>query len=176
MENNYYLIIEKNERLGDYAFVDLNLLIKDDDLLIENTLESIDNFTKSFTYDKLISLIKESNIIHEEYLEYSTLKICTKDSKHRLDVITSDLLNDYNLPDFLKNNINDKNLMNTLYNKYKVLDEENYEEFKLALEKTEGTKVMSMINSLSYYKNRKLNIYILKKMLVKEKERKLKAA
>lgn len=127
MKNNKFDIVLKKDR-GNYMPIDISLLeLKSD---YSNDLMALDLFTINYTKNELLELIKKANIVADDYLD-GELRIAKLDSeKHRYvsdyPILTSDYLNGFNLEKFLEENIKDKNLMNTIRNKYKDYLEEDY--------------------------------------------------
>lgn len=119
MENDkYILVIELLP--GDFMPVSPNILIHDDKINF-NMIENIDRFTYNLDEEEIFDLIKKENIVPENYLN-GKLKIINK-RKYRFPILTKN--NKYYFSDFVKDYIDNKQIMNKLvniFNKYKKED------------------------------------------------------
>ncbi len=174
MERNYHIILEKNNRPGDYARIDIHTLTKD--LIFDDTLKIIDEFTEKYSYNDLLNLIIKSNTVTEDYLSDSTLKIIQGDTKYKLDIITNETKENFNLVEFIYNNISNKEIMNNLFNKINSLDESKSKKLKSILEEENVFEVVLLIQTMNYFNKRRLELYIIDKLLIKEVQREKKAA
>ncbi len=168
----YLLVYEK--RPGDSMPVNISFF--DDNKYDYNHIENIDTFTKKYTEDELYNIVLNSNTIGSDYLSGNIYIM--ENNKKRLKVIFKDTLNDFDLILFLKNNINDKQVLNVLYNKYTSLlggiDNElknglkdilkveviNSKEDEKELTKIKLTHILYYINNLPYVKRRELELYL----------------
>lgn len=178
-EINYFLVLEK--RLGDYNLIDINKLDICNNL-VNNTLISIDNFTRFYTDEEIKASIMRSNIVNNEYLG-GNLKIVS-DAKHHLEVLTKDKFTIVRAFQFNEEVI-DRDFKNKLYGMYKKIVESTFTEdnfiagmldrFKNILKDSSKDKIFSVIEELPYPKSRViyLNIYNVLIMRKENNKRKL---
>lgn len=151
--------------------IDISVL---DDEVFGQGIEAIDIFTSKYTNDELMQVIRDSNILTEEYLNG---ELCIIDNKkHKYPVLLKDFFLEFSLYDFIASNIDDKNLMNSVYNifiEYTKSDEDfNSELYKKALLKKDVSLSMSYVCIMPYIARRRFEFYCfeLYKKLQKKKE------
>ena len=170
---NYYLIIEKQP--FNYMTIDISLLdigYKYDFTKIEN----IDTFTKAYTYEEIMNSIKRANIITEDYLEgkLHVIEVVNNNNKylHKYEVLTEDLNMDIKV--FIEKSIKNKNIMNSILQKYKnlIIDEDSINRFKKYIKEENTNKVLYELMEMPYISARQLFFYINEKLnLEKEKQK-----
>ena len=156
-EQKHFLALQA--RPGDNAYIDISNL-KISNGYMPNSLPEIDSFTMHFTYDELLDSIKEANLASSKYLD-GKLVIVDNQKHNPLEVITKELYNDFDLFLFLTDNSDNKNLINTVNNKYSsiVKDVPLSKVFK----KANTMEMTNMILKLPYLEQRKLLIYLMEK-------------
>ncbi len=167
VENKYYLILEKVNRPGDYSYINISDL-PDGKNYNSSDINSIDSYTFLYSKEELIDIIKKENIVTIDYILEGELKIIKNNGKMRLPVTYKEMFESFNLVEFITMNIKNKNLMNTLYNKYAKLNNQNNIEFKKLLEEEKISELVNYINNLEYVKRRMLYFYIIEKMNFKK--------
>ena len=142
-KNIYYLVVEARPK--EFMPIDINILLKSN--MNFSSIEIIDSFTKEYTYDELMNMIIQNNILPNSFLNGKLYVI--NDKKFRFKVLTKD--DNLLLDDFFINNIEDKLMMNKFYNiflKY-LKDEDIINMMKSAL----ITKNISQILSVHSIEN-----------------------
>lgn len=157
---NYHLVIEY--RPGDFMPVDINILLNVPSGYNFCMIENIDMFTKKYTLIDLMKMIKEANIVPEKYLNGSLTII--NDNKYRYEVLTLDN-NKFALDEFIKENINDKQIMNKIVNIYQKYSDKNIETLKMGVKNTDYNLVLSIIFALEYINIRSIYIYVLENII-----------
>lgn len=169
-EVNYFLAFIVNKK--NPMTIDIGRL---DENVFDSSLESIDAFTSNYSNEDLIELIRKNNIVTDEYLNG---ELCVIDQrKHKYPVLLNDTFDDFNLLEFLYKNIDDKDLMNTVYNIYreyvKSIDEIDDMDFKASLANHDVSLCMINILKLPYVKRRSFELYCMNKCKEKQKKRKI---
>ena len=144
---------------GDSAYIDISAL-KLSNGYMPSSLVEIDSFTMHFTYDQIIEDIKEANIVSSKYLN-GKLVIVDNQKHNPLAVLTKDIYNNFDLYLFLTDNIDNKNLMNTIYNKYSAIV--NDVPLSKVFKNSDALDMTNMILKLPYLEQRKLMFYLLEK-------------
>ena len=162
-EQKYFLAIMN--RPGDYVFIDISKL----DIAISlsfNSLKEIDIFTKMYTIDEIKQSIERANITSTE-----GKKLVIQDNlKHNpLDVIDKDLFNNFNLVDYLLN-LNDKNQINTIKQKFYNLCSGCSHLFNEFLDNKNNNMLISILFTMPYLLFREFLIYIIN---IKNSEKKI---
>ena len=160
---------------GDYNYIDISKL-SISNYYMPQTLADIDSFTMCFTTEEIMSAIEDANIVEDKYLS-GALCIADNQKHNPIKVITKDFLNDFDLGKFLRDNSEDKNLMNTILNKLSALvsDEQLKAQFRIATRISDINKMLVIIYNLPYLTQRKFMIYCIEKNNEK-KEQVLKSA
>ncbi|MDD5865306.1 MAG: hypothetical protein PUD07_02290 [bacterium] len=163
----YYLVVEARPR--EFMPIDINILEGTNNFY--NSLELIDMFTKKYSYEEIMKMVLENNLLPINFLNGSLCIINNKN--YRFQLLTKD--NNMSLDDFFFNNINDKQIMNKFYNiflKY-VKDDEIIIELKKYLIEKNIVGILEILYSLNYEKIRSIYLY-LEKINVKTEKRVLK--
>ena len=105
----YYLVVEARPR--EFMPIDINILEGTSNKFY-NSLELIDMFTKKYSYEEIMKMVLENNLLPINFLNGSLCIINNKN--YRFQLLTKD--NNMSLDDFFFNNINDKQIMNKFYN------------------------------------------------------------
>lgn len=163
-KNIYYLVVEARPK--EFMPIDINILLKSN--MNFSSIEIIDSFTKEYTYEELMNMIIQNNLLPNSFLNGKLYVI--NDKKFRFKVLTKD--DNLLLDDFFINNIEDKLMMNKFYNiflKY-VKDEEIVRMMESAMSLKDAQKILDALCKVSYLDLRMIYVYIEK--IVKEKEEK----
>lgn len=164
----YYLVVEARPK--EFMPIDINILEGTSNKFY-NSLEIIDMFTKKYSYDEIMKMILENNLLPINYLNGSLCVINNK--KYRFQLLTKD--DNMSIDLFFINNINDKQIMNKFYNiflKY-VKDEETISKLKNYLIEKNIESILEILYSLSYEKIRSIYLY-LENLNIKTEKRVLK--
>ena len=164
----YYLVVEARPK--EFMPIDINILLKSN--MNFSSIEIIDSFTKEYTYEELMNMIIQNNLLPDSFLNGKLYVI--NDKKFRFKVLTKD--DNLLLDDFFINNIDDKLLMNKFYNiflKY-VKDEEVINMMKSTMALKDVQKLLDILCKVSYLDLRMIYVYIEKIMREKEEKRVLK--
>ena len=164
----YYLVVEARPK--EFMPIDINILLKSN--MNFSSIEIIDSFTKEYTYEELMNMIIQNNLLPDSFLNGKLYVI--NDKKFRFKVLTKD--DNLLLDDFFINNIDDKLLMNKFYNiflKY-VKDEEVINMMKSTMALKDVQKLLDILCKVSYLNLRMIYVYIEKIMKEKEEKRVLK--
>ena len=105
----YYLVVEARPR--EFMPIDINILEGTSNKFY-NSLELIDMFTKKYSYEEIMKMVLENNLLPLNYLNGSLCIINNKN--YRFQLLTKD--NNMSIDEFFFNNINDKQIMNKFYN------------------------------------------------------------
>lgn len=160
----YYLVVEARPK--EFMPIDINILLKSN--MNFSSIEIIDSFTKEYTYEELMNMIIQNNLLPDSFLNGKLYVI--NDKKFRFKVLTKD--DNLLLDDFFINNTQDKLLMNKFYNiflKY-VKDEEIINMMKSAMALKDTQKILDALCKVSYLDLRMIYVYIEK--IIREKEEK----
>jgi hypothetical protein len=161
----FYLVLEK--RLGDYNVINIPELdiYNNEDC---TTLSQIDTFTSKYTKDELISSIKRGNLVREEYLS-GKLRVISE-YKHNFGVLTKKEFNV--ISEFPNMLINDKQLLNNIYNIYKsniekvltdkMMIDKFLSLFRTSLNENDFIRSMQLIEQLPYLRARSVYFYLYK--------------
>lgn len=164
----YYLVVEARPK--EFMPIDINILLKSN--MNFSSIEIIDSFTKEYTYEELMNMIIQNNLLPDSFLNGKLYVI--NDKKFRFKVLTKD--DNLLLDDFFINNIEDKLMMNKFYNiflKY-VKDEEIISMMKRAMPLKDTQKILDVLCKVSYLDLRMIYVYIEKIMKEKEEKRVLR--
>lgn len=160
MEDKYYLAVETKP--NNYFPIDLLNLSISNFKTIES-LELLDAFTSKFTEEEIMNAIIEANLLEVNKNMPIILIYNEKNVIRKVPVLTKD--NYYDMWEYIKNNYQDKNFLNKLYNflnnkvdKDLIKDLKKVEEFK---------ELLKIINELPYKIQRKLYFYLNEKWLSK---------
>lgn len=150
--SNYYLVLEY--RHGDFMPIDINLLNKSN--INFNEIKSIDNFTKKYSKEEIIDLIKENNLVPKEYLNGDLLII--NDKKYRYQLLTKN--DSFALDTFIIDNISNKVVMNKLVNIYQKYTKENIDLLKKTINSQNIKDTLDVLLSLDYEILRNIYVYL----------------
>lgn len=164
----YYLVVEARPK--EFMPIDINILLKSN--MNFSSIEIIDSYTKEYTYDELMNMIIQNNLLPNSFLNGKMYVI--NDKKFRFKVLTKD--DNLLLDDFFINNIEDRLMMNKFYNiflKY-IKDEELINMMKSAMSLKDIQKILDVLCKLNYLDLRMIYVYIEKIVREKEEKRVLK--
>lgn len=164
----YYLVVEARPK--EFMPIDINILLKSN--IDFSNIEIIDSFTKEYTYEELMNMIIQNNLLPDSFLNGKLYVI--NDKRFRFKVLTKD--DNLLLDDFFINNIEDRLMMNKFYNiflKY-VKDEELINMMKSAMSLKDIQKILDVLCKLNYLDLRMIYVYIEKIVREKEEKRVLK--
>lgn len=165
----YYLVVEARPK--EFMPIDINILLKSN--MNFSSIEIIDSFTKEYTYDELMNMIIQNNLLPNSFLNGKLYII--NDKKFRFKVLTKD--DNLLLDDFFINNIEDKLMMNKFYNiflKY-VKDEDIINMMKRAISEKSINDILNVLCKIDYLSLRNIYVYIEKINITKEEKRILKS-
>lgn len=165
----YYLVVEARPK--EFMPIDINILLKSN--MNFSSIEIIDSFTKEYTYDELMNMIIQNNLLPNSFLNGKMYVI--NDKKFRFKVLTKD--DNLLLDDFFINNIEDKLMMNKFYNiflKY-VKDEDIINMMKRAISEKSINDILNVLCKIDYLSLRNIYVYIEKINMTKEEKRVLKS-
>ena len=168
-KNIYYLVVEARPK--EFMPIDINILLKSN--INFSSIEIIDSFTKEYTYDELMNMIINNNLLPNSFLNGKLYVI--NDKKFRFKVLTKD--DNLLLDDFFINNIEDKLMMNKFYNiflKY-VKDEDIINMMKRAISEKSINDILNVLCKVDYLSLRNIYVYIEKINITKEEKRILKS-
>ncbi len=164
-EKKYALIFEK--RIGEFLTIDIHDI--DNTLINTHCLNVIDAFTKKYTEQELYDLVLGLNLIT---IGYNNIKVIDVNKpKSKLPIIPKGYLDDdLIIYELINNHINDKQLMNKLYQKYKIYSKaynlDNFDEFKSDLESKRKSSAILKILIMPYKAKRELMFYIKENILI----------
>lgn len=164
----YYLVVEARPK--EFMPIDINILLKSN--MDFSSIEIIDSFTKEYTYNELMNMIIQNNLLPDSFLNGKLYVI--NDKRFKFKVLTKD--DNLLLDDFFINNIDDKIMMNKFYNiflKY-VKDEEIISIMKNTMYLKDIQKILDVLCKLNYLDLRMIYVYIEKIVREKEEKRVLK--
>lgn len=164
----YYLVVEARPK--EFMPIDINILLKSN--MDFSSIEIIDSFTKEYTYNELMNMIIQNNLLPDSFLNGKLYVI--NDKRFKFKVLTKD--DNLLLDDFFINNIDDRLMMNKFYNiflKY-VKDEELINMMKSAMSLKDIQKILDVLCKLNYLDLRMIYVYIEKIVREKEEKRVLK--
>ena len=133
-------------------------------------LQDIDAFTMGFSKEEIISSIRRANIADESYLN-GKLVIQDNQKHNPLTVIDKEFYDNFNIFEYLKSKVNDKNKLNTIINKFNAIvkDERINKDFKDYLKSGNMDIALNVLFNLPYLTIRKFMVYLLDERM-KEKE------
>lgn len=158
--NNHHLIIEK--RHGDFVPIDISLL--SGDFYNGNSIQELDSFTSLYEKNELLGLIIKSNIIPEDYLDGHLFVL--NEFKYKLPVKYKNM-EDFSITEFLYNNLNNKEILNKVYNIYVSNTKEEpskHVEFNNYIKEQDLKNIVISIKVLPYLKYRNILFYIKDKL------------
>ena len=166
-EQRHFLALLR--RPGDYVFIDTSKLDICGNYLI--SLADIDAFTMKYSKEEVLSSRTRANIVDESYLN-GKLVIQDNQKHNPLPVIDKDFYDSFNIEEYLKSKLDDKNKLNTIINKFNSLvkDERISKDFKEYLRNGNIDIALSILFDLPYLNIRKFIVYLLEE---REKEEKL---
>ena len=165
----YYLVVEARPK--EFMPIDINILLKSN--MNFSSIEIIDSCTKEYTYDELMNMIIQNNLLPNSFLNGKLYVI--NDKKFRFKILTKD--DNLLLDDFFINNIEDKLMMNKFYNiflKY-VKDEDIINMMKRAISEKSINDILNVLCKIDYLSLRNIYVYIEKINITKEEKRILKS-
>ncbi len=164
-DNNvkYMLVLEK--RPFDYMPINIGLLDVSDG---QNyyTFPEIDAFTQTYNKQEIIDSVSRSNTITNSYLsgELNVIEIIDGNNKylHKYPAMTNELVDGFDIVDYIYNNFDDKNLMNMLMVKYSNLveDEVLKKAIRIAYQVRDIKTIISYIYMMPYAGYRELICYL----------------
>lgn len=150
---NYFLVLEKRPK----DFMPINIsIITQDNRANYTSLEGIDEFTRRYNEDEIKNLIKENNLVTDDYLEGKLWVI--NENKYRFRVFTKDI--NMSLDTFLLKNINNKQIMNKFVNIYFKYTKVNIDIIKEAIKKGEVNIILQILFTLDYEIIRNIYFYL----------------
>ena len=155
---NYFLVLEKRPK--DFMPINIQIINKDQKTNYL-TIQNIDNFTRNYTSLEIKDLIKQNNLVTEDYLNGNLWVI--NENKYRYPVFTKDI--NLSMDDFLLKNINNKQLMNKFINIYSKYSKENLDLLKENIQKEKVANILQILFSLDYLSIRNIYFYINEKCL-----------
>ena len=155
---NYFLVLEKRPK--DFMPINIQIINKDQKTNYL-TIQNIDNFTRNYTSLEIKDLIKQNNLVTEDYLNGNLWVI--NENKYRYPVFTKDI--NLSMDDFLIKNINNKQLMNKFINIYSKYSKENLDLLKENIQKEKVANILQILFSLDYLSIRNIYFYINEKCL-----------
>lgn len=165
----YYLVVEARPK--EFMPIDINILLKSN--MDFSSIEIIDSFTKEYTYNELMNMIIQNNLLPDSFLNGKLYVI--NDKRFKFKVLTKD--DNLILDDFFINNIEDKLMMNKFYNiflKY-VKDEDIINMMKRAISEKSINDILNVLCKVDYLSLRNIYVYIEKINITKEEKRILKS-
>ena len=155
---NYFLVLEKRPK--DFMPINIQLINKDQKTNYF-TLQNIDNFTRNYTSLEIKDLIKENNLVTEDYLKGNLWII--NENKYRYPVFTKDIK--LSIDNFLLKNIHNKQIMNKFINIYSKYSKENLDLLKENIQKEKVANILQILFSLDYLSIRNIYFYLNEKCL-----------
>ncbi len=150
---NYFLVLEKRPK--DFMPINIGILTKDD-LHNYTSLQSIDDFTRKYLEEDIKKMIKDNNLVTEDYLEGKLWVI--NENKYRYKLFTKDV--NMSLDTFLLENIDNKQIMNKFTNIYLKYSNDNIERLKEAIKNKEVNVILQILFTLDYEKIRNIYFYL----------------
>lgn len=150
----YHLVLEARPK--EFMPIDINILLNNKQSVNYSSLMDIDRFTKAYTKSEIFDMIKESNIVPDNYLDGSLDII--NDHKYRFGVITKD--DDFSLDTFFNNYIDNKTILNKFMNVYIKYCSDTKEEMKKALLTKNVNNILNVLFQNSYEKVRSIYLYL----------------
>ena len=155
---NYFLVLEKRPK--DFMPINIQIINKDQKTNYL-TLQNIDNFTRNYTSLEIKDLIKENNLVTEDYLNGNLWII--NENKYRYPLFTKDI--NLSMDDFLLKNIHNKQIMNKFINIYSKYSKENLDLLKENIQKEKVANILQILFSLDYLSIRNIYFYLNEKCL-----------
>lgn len=158
------------DRPGDYLLIDISKLDIANGYQ-PNNLAELDTFTMYFDASEILDAIKRANIADERYIN-GTLVIQDNQKHKPLPVIDRDFYDNFRIDLFLKEHLDDKNVLNMIINKFGsyVKDEEVLAKFKSAMRSGNIVQASEVVFSVPYLEMRKFIVYLVE-LRNKEKEK-----
>lgn len=160
MNQKYYLILE--HRHGDYMPIDINMLTSSN--YDYTSLQAIDRFTSMYSVNEILKKVMELNLLPDKYL-FGNLKVINSNN-YCYQVLTKNYK--YSFIDFIKDNIDNKQIMNKLMNVYIKYNREKMIDLKNAIINHNIEQIVYYFSLLSYEEFRWIYIYIFENILEKE--------
>ena len=150
---NYFLVLEKRPK--DFMPINISILSKDDNYNY-SSLQSIDEFTRRYTEEEIRDIIKENNIVTDDYLNGTLCVI--NENKYRYKLFTKDI--NMSMDTFLIKNIKNKQIMNKFVNIYIKYSNDNTALLKEAIKNEQLDVILQLLFSLDYEKIRGIYFYL----------------
>ena len=128
---NYFLVLEKRPK--DFMPININIIARDNSH-IYSSLQNIDEFTRKYTSDEIKDMIKENNLVTDDYLE--------------------------GMDTFLLDNIKNKQIMNKFVNIYLKYTSDNINELKEAIKNGHINIILQILFNLDYETIRNIYFYL----------------
>ena len=151
----YYLVVEARPR--EFMPIDINILEGTSNKFY-NSLELIDMFTKKYSYEEIMKMVLENNLLPINFLNG---RLCIINNKnYRYQILTKD--DNMSIDEFFFNNINDKQIMNKFYNIFSKYVKEDGTILKLKkyLMEKNIVGILEILYSLNYEKIRSIYLYL----------------
>ena len=164
----YFLSLERRPK--DVKFINIaNLHIANG--YNPHNLKEIDSFTMYFTKEEIIDAIKEDNIVETEYQNGNLVIQDALKKYHPLVVIDKEFWHNFNLLNFLKEKLDNKEFINNVAYKLKNIMEkwqmdsmsiiENVNYFKKGMQENNVNAALNTILALDYNMQREFIVYLL---------------
>lgn len=145
-------------RPGDYVFIDISKLDIANGYNPVN-LSGMDSFTMHFSINELMESIKRTNMASEKYLN-GTLVIQDNQKHNPIKVIDKDFYNYFQVDNYLKEKIGNKQELNKIINKIRSLTDKS-QMFVDALINNNIDLAVDALFSLPYLIERRFIIYLI---------------
>ena len=151
------LVIEK--RNNDFAYID----IADLDILEADNysnLYNLDLITRLYSEQDIKDSITRANIVPD--VDVNEKKLLVKYGNYKLPVLTSDIVDNFNIITFVRESFDDKNMKNIIYNKLAAIvkDEKRANLYKGTLSKDSYKDFLYSLQYLSYTEYREFCFYL----------------
>ncbi len=150
---NYFLVLEKRPK--DFMPININIIARDNSH-IYSSLQNIDEFTRKYTSDEIKDMIKENNLVTDDYLEGNLCVI--NENKYRYKLFTKDV--NMSMDTFLLDNIKNKQIMNKFVNIYLKYTNDNINELKEAIKNGHINIILQILFNLDYETIRNIYFYL----------------
>ena len=149
------------DRPGDYCLIDISKLDIANGYQ-PNTLLELDTFTMYFGANEIIESIKRANIADLRYIS-GTLVVQDNQKHNPIPVIDRDFYDNFRIDLFLKDHSEDKNVMNTIINKFAsfIKDNATIQNFKEAMRNNNIAAACEVVFSVPYFEQRKFVVYLI---------------
>ena len=170
-----YLVIEKKQRHNDFIFLDICSLdifaSFEKDKLNYQSLDVLDSLTLQFSAEEIKKSILRANVVANQEDVYDG-QLLIKINKHRLPVMTRDVVEELNLPKLFGEIFGDeskKRYLNMIYNKLSsiVKNKDLLINIKKCIDENDSKEFYALFAKLSYQEQRELYFYIYREMLSK---------